>query len=45
MNDLADKIEQAEAQIAHGTRGGFFVHSQGPRKEDESMLKKICKDR
>ncbi|KAL1521892.1 hypothetical protein AB1Y20_021543 [Prymnesium parvum] len=48
MQDLADKIEQAEGQLANfGRAGGSFVGPSGSTertKKDETQLKKIVKD-
>jgi len=47
MQDLADKIEQAEGQQAHFGRGSASYIGQGSgerAKKDESQLKKIVKD-
>jgi len=47
MQDLADKIEQAEGQLAHFGRGSasYIGQAAGERtKKDESQLKKIVKD-
>jgi len=42
ISDLAEKLEQAETQLAHsGRMGGFFVPE---KKKDESQLSKITKD-
>jgi len=42
ISDLAEKLEQAETQLAHsGRMGGFFVPE---KKKDDSQLSKITKD-
>ncbi|XP_024358602.1 COP9 signalosome complex subunit 5 [Physcomitrium patens] len=42
--DLAEKLEQAESQLAHsGRMGGFFMPVQ-KKKEEESQLAKISRD-
>lgn len=43
INDLADKLEQAETQLAHsGRMGGYFMPSE--KKKEESQLSKLTKD-
>ncbi|KAG6553274.1 hypothetical protein Mapa_005008 [Marchantia paleacea] len=44
VSDLAEKLEQAETQLAHSGRiGGFFMPPQR-KKEEESQLAKITRD-
>lgn len=44
ISDLAEKLEQAESQLAHSGRiGAFFVPAQRKREED-SQLAKITRD-
>lgn len=44
VSDLAEKLEQAESQLAHSGRiGAFFVPPQR-KKEEESQLAKITRD-
>jgi len=46
IQDLADKIEQAESQLAHFGRGGgsYIGTSERAGKKDDTQLKKIVKD-
>jgi len=42
ISDLAEKLEQAETQLAHsGRMGGFFIPE---KKKEDSQLSKITKD-
>jgi len=42
IGDLAEKLEQAETQLAHsGRMGGYFMPE---KKKDESQLSKLAKD-
>jgi COP9 signalosome complex subunit 5 len=42
INDLSEKLEQAESQLAHSGRlGGYFVPD---KKKEESQLTKIARD-
>jgi len=42
ISDLAEKLEQAETQLAHsGRMGGYFMPD---KKKDESQLSKLTKD-
>lgn len=43
ISDLAEKLEQAENQLAHTRLASFFVPSQR-KKEEESQLAKITRD-
>ncbi|XP_072953602.1 COP9 signalosome complex subunit 5-like isoform X2 [Typha angustifolia] len=43
ISDLAEKLEQAENQMAHTRMGSFLVPSQR-KKEEESQLAKITRD-
>lgn len=43
ISDLAEKLEQAESQLAHSRVGSFLVPPQR-KKEEESQLAKITKD-
>ncbi|KAL5972736.1 proteasome regulatory particle subunit RPN11 [Asimina triloba] len=43
ISDLAEKLEQAENQLAHSRLGSFLVPSQR-KKEEESQLAKITRD-
>eukprot|EP00252_Welwitschia_mirabilis_P018205 TRINITY_DN40478_c0_g1_i1.p1 TRINITY_DN40478_c0_g1~~TRINITY_DN40478_c0_g1_i1.p1 ORF type:complete len:358 (+),score=54.14 TRINITY_DN40478_c0_g1_i1:343-1416(+) len=43
ISDLAEKLEQAESQLAHSRMGSFLIHPQR-KKEEESQLAKITKD-
>lgn len=43
ISDLAEKLEQADNQLAHTRSGSFFVPSQR-KKEEESQLAKITRD-
>jgi COP9 signalosome complex subunit 5 len=43
INDLAEKLEQAETHLAHsGRMGGFFMPEQ--KKKEESQLSKLNRD-
>jgi len=43
INDLSEKLEQAESQLAHGGRvGSYFFHPE--KKKEESQLTKISRD-
>lgn len=43
ISDLAEKLEQAETQLAHsGRMGGFFMPE---KKKEESQLSKLTRDR
>jgi len=42
INDLSEKLEQAESQLAHsGRMGGYFLPE---KKKEESQLTKISRD-
>ncbi|XP_068651848.1 COP9 signalosome complex subunit 5-like isoform X2 [Aristolochia californica] len=43
ISDLAEKLEQAENQLAHSRLGSFLIHPQ-KKKEEESQLAKITRD-
>lgn len=44
INDLSEKLEQAETQLAHaGRSSSYFLPSD--KKKEESQLTKITKDR
>ncbi|GLJ28896.1 hypothetical protein SUGI_0569780 [Cryptomeria japonica] len=43
ISDLAEKLEQAESQLAHSRVGSFLVPPQR-KKEEESQLAKITRD-
>lgn len=43
ISDLAEKLEQAESQMAHSRLGSFLMPSQR-KKEEESQLAKITRD-
>ncbi len=44
INDLSEKLEQAETQLTHSGRvGAYFLPSD--KKKEESQLAKITKDR
>jgi len=40
--DIAEKLEQAEGQLGHGSRMGRYMMSD--KKKDEGALSKICRD-
>ncbi|EOD17663.1 hypothetical protein EMIHUDRAFT_70490 [Emiliania huxleyi CCMP1516] len=45
LKDLADKVEQADGQIAHFGRGGSYLGmaERAPKGKDETQLKKLVK--
>ncbi|KAL5674837.1 hypothetical protein ACJX0J_010968, partial [Zea mays] len=42
--DLADKLEQAEGQLAHSRFGGMIMPSQRKKEQEESPLAKVTRD-
>ncbi|KAM0939128.1 putative proteasome endopeptidase complex [Dioscorea sansibarensis] len=44
ISDLAEKLEQAENQLAHTRLGSFLVPSQRKKEQEESQLAKITRD-
>eukprot|EP00249_Psilotum_nudum_P009217 c21787_g1_i1 orf=320-1405(-) len=44
VSDLAEKLEQAESQLAHSGRIGAFLVPPQRKKEEESQLAKITRD-
>ncbi|KAL2633314.1 hypothetical protein R1flu_004793 [Riccia fluitans] len=44
VSDLAEKLEQAESQLAHSGRIGGFLMPPQRKKEEESQLAKITRD-
>lgn len=43
ISDLAEKLEQAETQLANTGRMGFFMAAE--RKKEDSQLSKLTRDR
>ncbi|CAL9098036.1 unnamed protein product [Musa textilis] len=44
ISDLAEKLEQAENQLAHTRMGSFLLPSQRKKEPEESQLAKITRD-
>ncbi|XP_020090701.1 COP9 signalosome complex subunit 5a-like isoform X1 [Ananas comosus] len=44
ISDLAEKLEQAENQMAHSRLGTFLMPSQRKKEQEESQLAKITRD-
>ncbi|KAJ8477951.1 hypothetical protein OPV22_021678 [Ensete ventricosum] len=44
ISDLAEKLEQAENQLAHTRLGSFLLPSQRKKEPEESQLAKITRD-
>eukprot|EP00245_Coleochaete_scutata_P007791 TRINITY_DN23561_c0_g1_i1.p1 TRINITY_DN23561_c0_g1~~TRINITY_DN23561_c0_g1_i1.p1 ORF type:complete len:389 (+),score=83.32 TRINITY_DN23561_c0_g1_i1:61-1167(+) len=44
ISDLAEKLEQAESQLAHSGKIGTFFMPQARKKEEDSQLSKITRD-
>lgn len=44
VSDIAEKLEQAEGQLAHSARAGRYMMLPDRKKGDEGALLKVCRD-